>query len=102
MSNDVFEVLSPWAETDPITARGISPRVSSLSGRRIGLYLNTKRAAPAMRDYLQVRLKERFPSAEFLSFTNSVANEVITKTPAKAAFEDWIKSVDTVIAMVGD
>ena len=42
---NTFEVLSPWAEADPVPARGITPRVSSLAGKKIGLFRNNKRAA---------------------------------------------------------
>ncbi len=45
MTNNEYEVLSPWAEADPISSRGISPRVESLDGKKIGLYRNAKRAA---------------------------------------------------------
>ena len=29
-----FEVLSPWADTDPIPFRGISPRLDGLAGKK--------------------------------------------------------------------
>jgi len=38
-----FEVLSPWADVDPIPLRGISPRLSSLAGKKIGIFVNPKR-----------------------------------------------------------
>jgi hypothetical protein len=31
-----YEALSPWAEVDPIPPRGISPRVDTLAGKKIG------------------------------------------------------------------
>ena len=40
-----YEVLSPWAEADPIPFRGISPRLGTLEGKKIGLLANSKRAA---------------------------------------------------------
>jgi len=40
-----FEVLSPWADVDPIPLRGISPRIDNLAGKKIGLFVNPKRAA---------------------------------------------------------
>jgi hypothetical protein len=30
-----YDVLSPWAEVDPLPLRGISPRLDSLSGKKI-------------------------------------------------------------------
>jgi hypothetical protein len=102
MSNDLFEVLSPWAEADPIAARGISPRLSDLAGKKIGLYRNDKRTALPMSEYIQAKLKEKYPTAEFSSFANLLPNQIITLTPHKKAFEDWLKGVDAVVAMVGD
>jgi hypothetical protein len=102
MGNDLFEVVSPWAEADPITARGISPRVADLNGKKIGLYRNTKRAALPMIEYIEQKLRERYPAAEFHQFFNPAANEIITKTKYKEAFEDWLKGVDAVVAVVGD
>jgi hypothetical protein len=40
-----LEVLSPWVEVDPIPLRGISPRIDNLAGKKIGLFVNYKRAA---------------------------------------------------------
>lgn len=102
MSSDLFEVLSPWAEADPIPAKGINPRMADLAGKKIGLFRNVKRAAQPMSDYLQAKLKSKYPGAEIIPFCNYARNEVVTNTPGKEAFEEWVKSVDTVVTMVGD
>ena len=41
----MFEVLSPWAEADPIPLKGLAPRLDGLKGKKIGLLRNNKRAA---------------------------------------------------------
>ena len=106
MSPDItgasYEVLSPWAEADPIPFRGISPRIESLAGKKIGLLRNTKRAALPIMHVLEKRLKERFPTVEFTGFLNPKPNETITEQDAKGEFEDWLKGVDAVIATFGD
>ena len=101
-ANSDYEVLSPWAEADPIPFRGISSRIEGLAGKKIGLLRNTKRAALPIMDVVQRRLKERFPTAEFTEFHNPKPNEVITEQDAKERFEDWLKGVDAVIAAFGD
>ncbi len=101
MSN-IFEVMSPWAEADPIPARGIQARIPDLAGKRIGLFRNNKQAARPIMEILKNRLKAKFPTAEISEFANLRANEPIVEQPAKAAFEDWLKSVDAVVAAVGD
>lgn len=97
-----YEVLSPWAEADPAPFRGISPRVASLADKRIGLYRNTKRAAPPILEIVEKRLKERFPTIEFTSFENEKPNETIIEQDAKERFEEWVEGVDAVVAAFGD
>ena len=101
-TNSEYEVLSPWAEADPIPFRGISPRIESLAGKRIGLLRNSKRAALPTLNMVRKRLKEKFPTAEFTEFANLKPNEVIIEQDAKEKFEDWLKGVDAAIAAFGD
>jgi hypothetical protein len=101
-ANSEYEVLSPWAEADPIPPRGISPRVESLEGRKIGLLRNSKRAALPLLNVVGRRLKEKFPTAEFTEFANLRPNEVIIEQDAKEKFEEWLKGVDAVVAAFGD
>jgi hypothetical protein len=97
-----YEVLSPWAEADPTSFRGISPRIEGLAGKRIGLFRNTKRAASPILQVVERRLKEKFPTVELTEFTNPKPNQVIIEQDIKEKFEDWLKGVDAVIAAFGD
>ena len=97
-----YEVLSPWAEADPISFRGISPRLETLAGKRIGLFRNSKRVAPPVLNAVGRRLKEKFPTAELIEFGNLKPNELIIEQDAKEKFEDWLKGVDAVVAAFGD
>ena len=101
-ANSEYEVLSPWAEADPIPLRGISPRVKSLAGKKIGLFRNSKRAALPIMNVVERRLREKFPTAEFTEFANLRPNEMIIEQDAKEEFEAWLKGVDAVIATFGD
>jgi len=101
-ANLEYEVLSPWAEADPIPFRGISPRLESLAGKKIGLLRNTKRAASPIMNVVKRRIKDKFPTAEITEFANLRPNEVIIEQDAKVEFEDWLKGVDAVIAAFGD
>jgi hypothetical protein len=62
-NGSVYEILSPWAEADPVPLSGISPRLEDMTGKKIGLFCNSKRAARLMLTSIENRLKERFPSA---------------------------------------
>jgi hypothetical protein len=103
MSENMYEVLSPWAEADPVPYRAINPRISSVDGKKIGLFCNTKRVAEPTLKVLEDRLKKRFPSAIISWFFNTAPNMKIADQPdKKSEFEAWLKGVDAVIAAYGD
>lgn len=97
-----FEVLSPWADADPIPVRGISPRLDTLSGKKIGLFVNPKRAAMPIAEEIEKRLNSMFPNAQITKFHSTEANVNEIETKNKEKFTAWAKSVDAVIGVVGD
>lgn len=97
-----YEVLSPWAEADPVPARGIAPRLKDLAGKKVGLFANGKRAAVPTLAALERQLKERIPSVEISWYKCSVFNTPEVLTPGKEKFEAWVQSVDAVALSVGD
>ena len=99
--NSQYEVLNPWAEADPVPLRGISPRLTDLKGKTIGLFAFFKCASEPILKVVQERLKEKFPTAKFSPFHWGYNLDVI-ETEHKAKFEDWVKGVDAAIAAVGD
>ncbi len=99
--NSVYEVLSPWADADPIPYRGLSPRLSDLTAKKIGLLRNNKRAADLILTVAANKLKEKFPTIEF-SWYRTNAFSAAEEKERLPELEDWLKSVDAVIAAVGD
>jgi hypothetical protein len=99
--NGQYEVLSPWAEVDPMPLKGISPRITDLTGKKIGLYYNPKRAGKPMLEVVERKLRERFTAVGFSRF-NIEVNECIVDTVYKARWEEWLKEVDAVILSYGD
>jgi hypothetical protein len=97
-----YEVLSPWAEADSIPWRGITERITDLSGKKIGLLVNSKRTAEPSLKVVEKRLKEKFPDTSFSWFYNLKANEIAIATDKKEDFEKWLEEVDTVINSYGD
>jgi len=90
-----YEVLSPWAEADPVPPKGLTaPRPDSLAGKKIGLYRNDKRAAQPILTILEKKLKERFPTSQISWYT--------TRKTDVPEFDDWLRIVDAVVAAVGD
>ena len=97
-----FKVLNPWAEVDPIVPRGISPRLNTLAGRKIGLFANFKRASRPIVAEVEKRLKAMYPDCETSLFDSRGANVVESETKNREQFTAWVKGVDAVILAVGD
>jgi len=97
-----YQVLSPWAEVDPVPLRGISPRVDNLAGKKIGLFVNYKRAARPIGLSLEKRLKSMYPGSEIRFFYSPDWNVVETETRNREKFAVWARESDAVILLVGD
>jgi hypothetical protein len=97
-----FEVLSPWADVDPIPLRGISPRLPSLAGKKIGLFVNPKRAAMPIAESIQRRLGVMYPDVQTIIYHSVGANVNEIETKNKDKFTAWAKGLDAAIAVVGD
>jgi hypothetical protein len=96
-----YEVMSPWAEVDPVPLEGINPRLADLNGRRIGLFHNGKVAARPMNDAVEAELRARFDGITIARFGRT-ANLEVAETPDRGRYEEWVKEVDAVIHAVGD
>jgi hypothetical protein len=97
-----YVVLSPWAEVDPIPLRGISPRIPTLAGKKIGLFVNFKRAAPPIADSIEKRLKAMYPDIQITRWRSPLPNVNEIETKNRDNFTAWVKGVDAAIAVVGD
>ena len=105
MSGDdaLFEVLSPWAEADPIPTKGLTAaRLNDLNGKKIGMFCNIKQASNRIMPVVERRIRELYPDAEF-SYYRGQAFSVSELEPQNIdKFNAWIDEVDTVILAVGD
>jgi len=97
-----YSVLNPWAEVDPIPLRGISPRLQTLAGKKIGLFANFKRASVPIAESVGKRLKSMYPDIQTSLFHSTDPNVTETETKRREEFIAWIKSVDGVVSVVGD
>jgi hypothetical protein len=97
-----FVVLSPWADVDPIALRGISPRIQSLAGKKIGIFVNPKRAAMPIAESIIRRLGAMYPDVRTIVFHDTEANVNVIETKNKDNFIAWAKGIDAAIAVVGD
>jgi hypothetical protein len=101
-SNIQYEVLSPWGEADPKPLKGISPRLDNLSGKKIGLFANYKRAAIPIALSLKEQLESRYPDSKFSVYHSDQWNVTEIETENGEAFRKWVEENDAVILMVGD
>ncbi len=101
-SSGMYEVLSPWAEADPIPLRGLAPRLTDLKGKKIGLLRNNKRSAEPVLTVASRLLKAKYPELEFSWFRGTTFSVSEQEKNRLAEFEDWTKSVDAVIAATAD
>ena len=91
----VLEVLNPQGEIEPPKAVGISPRISDLAGKTIGLYDIGKNGFENFLDVTEKLLKEKYPSVTIKRYNG--AFDLGEKLALKIS-----KEVDTVIYGVGD
>jgi hypothetical protein len=97
-----YEVLSPWADADPVPLRGIAPRPAELAGKKIGLFSNRKRAALLTLGAVERELLAKYPSAQTSWYECSTINTPEMLTDGRARFEAWVASVDAVVLSVAD
>jgi hypothetical protein len=103
----IFEVLNPWAETDPMPLSGISPRLTNISRKKIGLFSNSKRASKPLLAVIEKRLKERYPDCttswyEPFETYNMPYWVVQVESEKRAIFQEWVNGVDAIIHATGD
>lgn len=111
--NELYEVMNPWADVDPMPLRGIAPRAADLKDKKVGLFaLTYKGGSRPTLAVVEEQLKEKFPTLKFSWFEHPfnlvIADmdrtiESYSITPEfKAKFEKWVKEVDAVVTAVGD
>ena len=96
-----YEVLSPWADADPKQLKGISPRLKDLKDKKIGLFVNRKRASQAIMNTIERKLKAKYPTAAFTYFSYGPRGEA-AHTEVQVEFKKWVAESDAIILGVGD
>jgi hypothetical protein len=102
MADAIYDVLSPWAETDAIPLKGITPRIDDVRGKRLGLYANYKRAAAPIQDAVEAELVRRYGDAITIERFQQAGSNDIGSSDEGSAFISWLEEVDAVIVAVGD
>jgi hypothetical protein len=102
VTDPTYDVLSPWAETDPLPLQGITPRLPEIHGKRIGLFANYKRAAGPIQDALQRELQARFGEGIAIQRFAQAGSNDVGSSDEGPQFAAWLKEVDAVVVAVGD
>ncbi len=102
--NIQYEVLGPWAETDPISQRGLTaPRLAELAGKKIGLFASSKPISKRVMIAVEENLKKRVPAVTTSWYVGEGSWAVLqTETQNSEKYKEWLNGVDAVIAAVGD
>ena len=104
-----YQVLSPYAEVDPIVQIGLSPRVPDLNQATIGLYATFKEHWTLILMEIAKQLKQLYPGVEFSYFeypkdlnAYTQVAELAKDPEFRPKFEEWVGGVDGVIVANAD
>lgn len=67
-SSQTLKVLNPRGERESFVMRGISPRLSTLEGKKIGIYWNGKPDGDYFWDTIEGLLKTKFPTSTVVRY----------------------------------
>ena len=97
-----YTVLSPWAEVDQSNLYGLSPRLSDMNGKTIGMFGDFMNVATYMLQVVEKHILEKYPEAKFSYYRYTVETTDIAKdAEALKTFQPWLESVDCVLAFYG-
>ena len=96
-----YEVLNPWGETASLKLTGLSPRLDSLEGKKIGLFANYKHSAIPIALSLKEWLGSMYPDSKINIYSSDqqTAREIDTKR--SETFKSWARGNDAIILLVG-
>ena len=92
-----LEALSPRGEIPPSPVRGLSPRVSDLAGKTIGLFDNGKEGAEEFLIAIRELLSAKFPTATFLHL-----RKLSVLHPDEALYNTAAQKCDAFVFAMGD
>ena len=98
-SKVTLKVLNPRGEVESAPQVSASPRLSALSGKKIGILNNGKAGGELLLPYLEAALKKRIPNVELRMWRVPFANPPATKEPK---LKEIVQYSDGVIALTGD
>ena len=99
MSEVTLQVLNPRAEVERMPQVSASPRLGSLTGRKIGILNNGKTGGEMLLPYLEETLKKRISDVELRTWVVPFARPPEVKEPILTEIAEY---GDGVIVLIGD
>ena len=97
-----YTVLSPWAQVDQSGLYGLSPRLSTLNGKTIGMFGDFMNTATYMLEVVEEEIRKAYPEAGFDYFSYKTETTDIAKDPAVAEeFQAWLGRIDAALVFYG-
>jgi len=90
-----LEVLNPRGEVAPKSILAPCPRIPDLSGKKIGVYWNSKAGGDHFWDVIEAEMKRKAPSVTIVRFGGPIE-------PSDAQIAAMTKDVDAFFFGVGD
>ncbi len=92
-----LEVLNPRGEIPASPVKGLSPRVSDLAGKTIGLFDNGKEGAEEFLIAIRELVSAKFPTANFLHL-----RKLSVLQPDEALYNTAAQKCDVFVFAMGD
>lgn len=97
-----YTALSPWAEVDQSHLYGLSPRLTDLNGKTIGMFGDFMNTATFMLQVVEEEISKRFPEAKFSYFRYMTETTDIAKDQEVAQeFHQWLDGIDCALVFYG-
>lgn len=100
--SEKYTVLSPWSDASVDEQIGLCPRLSTLSGKSIGLFANFKGHSLTILEIVSKVIAERYPKVNFKVFQYPHADEISLCGEWFAKLKKWLSGCDAVISAYGD
>ena len=94
-----LKVFNPRGELESIPQVSISPRLSKLTGKKIGILNNSKAGGEMLLPYLEEALQKRVPDVELRTWRVLFANSQDAKDLKLREIAEY---ADGVVALTGD
>ena len=93
-----YTVLSPWAEQNASNRVGLSPRVSDLNGKTIGMNGHFMNYSMFILEEIEKAIAKRYPGAKFSYIQYKHGDQRIERDDEfESVYREWVSKVDCIV-----